>query len=337
MAFAQYLADCFATYPTKEFNDDSILTKPNAVYEWLYFADQMSSRFHGEASGASYLTYPILAFHHLFASSTSPSKESEKPDTEEPSLPFTGLSADWEAYEAQKEHTSMLSAIHASLSSIRLSQTFKNPAAIAMELSPLVNRMLSPQINPVLVSGSGYAVASVRRDSEKRLVSRAVDAMEAVGVRFEKVRVEGPTAGAGWAFRMDPPLDVVGMYATYAAPTREPVRYAVRQALSQEFEKAQMLREKAAREARMGVVNGSTPTVEEEKEVREDMRKEKKKLRRDFFGRVVEDGPVTEDDGPRKKRRVEGEKRDVWVSYNEGFSNAVRKGIGLDELMEGLI
>jgi chromosome transmission fidelity protein 18 len=299
----------------------------------------MSTRIQGEASGASYLSYPILAFHHLFASSNSSSSREDKPETEAAPLPFTGLSADWEAHEAQKEHTSMLFAIHSSITSIRLSQTFKNPAIIATELSPLVNRMLSPQINPVMVSGSGYAVASVRRDGEKKLVARAVEAMEACGVRFEKVRVEGPTAGAGWAFRMDPPLDAVGMYPTYAAPSREPVRYAVRQVLSQEWNKSRMLAEKAAREARMGVVNGSAPTIEEEKEVREELRREKKKVRKDFFGRIVEDDPITGDGGPRKKRRVQDEKKEaaVWVSYNEGFSNAVRKGIGLDELMEGLI
>jgi chromosome transmission fidelity protein 18 len=64
-----------------------------------------------------------------------------------------------------------------------------------MELIPYVLRMLSPDVKPVLVntgaSGSkSFATASVRKASEKELVKKAVEAMVATGVRFEKSRVE---------------------------------------------------------------------------------------------------------------------------------------------------
>ena len=331
------MAECFATYPTKQFNDDSCLTKPNAAYEWLWFADMLSTRVSSEVSSASYLTYPILAFHRLFASSTSSSRPHNFDTIEEPA-PFTGLGADWEAYEAKKENTSIIASIHSSITSPRISMLFKNPSIIAMELSPLANRMMSPHVNPVMVSGSGYAIASVRRDTEKRMVTRAVDAMDALGVKFEKVRVEGIAAGSGWAFRMDPPLDALGIYPTFKAPTAEPVRYAVRQVLDQEWRKLQALKDKLAAEARRGEVLGEIlpplPIQENLKPIA--------KVKRDFFGRVISELPVglvTAGDNPRKKRRIvpAEENRDVWVTYNEGFSNAVRKGIRIDELMEGLI
>lgn len=295
-----------------------------------------------EVSSASYLTYPILAFHRLFASSTSSS--SSRPDnfdpTEEVAL-FTGPSADWEAYEAKKENTSIIASIHSSIKSPRLSMLFNSPSIIAMELSPLANRMMSPHVNPVMVSGSGYAIASVRRDTEKRMVARAVDAMDALGVKFEKVRVEGIATGSGWAFRMDPPIDALGIYPTFKAPSVEPVRYAVRQVLDQEWRKLQALKDKLAAEARRGEVLGEVLPQPPPQQQQIGL-KPAAKVKRDFFGRVISELPVgleVAGDNPRKKRRVvltEG-KSDTWVTYNEGFSNAVRKGIRIDELMEGLI
>jgi chromosome transmission fidelity protein 18 len=62
------------------------------------------------------------------------------------------------------------------------------------------------------------------------------------------------------------------------------------------------------------------------------------KVVRDFFGRVVVvEKPVGETDAEEAKRvrkengEVEGK---VWVSYHEGFSNAVRKPLTLAELMK---
>lgn len=329
----------------------------------------MAPRVHSDSAASSYLTYPILAFHHLFASGTGPSaasarereqeREREQASSSSPPVPFSGLGADWEAHEAKKEHTSILTAIHASLASPRLAQTFKDPASIAMELAPLVSRMLAPQISPVMVGGSANAVASVRRDGEKKLVVRAVSAMEAVGARLEKVRVEAAqgiaTGAAGWAYRLDPPLDAVGLYPTLARGAGcggEPVRYAVRQVLDQECYKSRALRDKAAREARMGALSSVAPPYPspappaEEKEQQQVQVQTKTKPKRDFFGRPVAVAPVEGEagegkagtgEGPRKKRKVVAAARDVWVTYNEGFSNAVRKGIRLDEFMEGLI
>ncbi|KAF8249920.1 P-loop containing nucleoside triphosphate hydrolase protein [Wilcoxina mikolae CBS 423.85] len=326
--FSKLTMDCFATYPTKNFNDDSILTKPNTAYEWLFFSDIMSPRVHSEAAASSYLTYPILAFHHLFASGAGPSSANNLRDKEDDEqLPFSGAGADWEAYEAQKEHTSILNTIHSSLATPQLSQTFKNPASIAMELAPFVNRMLSPQINPVLVSGSGYAVASVRRDSEKKLVARAVNAMEAVGASFEKVRVEiapGVMAGSGWAYRMDPPLDAMGIFPTFNAKG-EAVRYAVRQVLDQEWRKLKLSKQKEAREARMGTLPSKIePSSMVEEDTKDPDVRPTKKVKRDFFGRIV----VQNDDVSGKKGKVEGK--------HEGVSKAVKKGLTLEELIAGM-
>lgn len=338
---ANILIDCFSAYPTKAFNDDRVLSKPDYAYEWLFFADIVGPKVYN-ARESSYLTYPILAFHMLFAADGAPVKEPWVTDTD-PS-PFTGVTASWDAFNAEKEHSSMITTVHRSLAGPRLSQTFKSQSSIIMELAPLVNRMLSPQITPVQLVVSGFHHAAVRRDSEKRMVARAIDVMDAVGVTFEKVRVEvapGVVVGSGWAYRMDPPLDALDLYSTLSG-TRDPPRYAVRQVLEQEWKRAQALKEKEAREKRMGALSEkwapaiSAAAAAKQKEL---PGLPKAKVKRDFFGREIVDMGDADGGGPRKKRRRAGEeeKRNVWVSFNEGFSNAVRKGIRLDELMDGLI
>lgn len=67
--------------------------------------------------------------------------------------------------------------------------------------------------------------------------------------------------------------------------------------------------------------------------------------KRDFFGRVVSEEIMplqeidsnAETDGRSKKRKKGGkDDNNVWVSFHEGFSNAVRKPITMEELLRGL-
>jgi chromosome transmission fidelity protein 18 len=130
-----------------------------------------------------------------------------------------------------------------------------------------------------------------------------------------------------------------------------PVRYAVRQVLDQEYQKNIIVRENAARQARYKAGN---PNEDAEFE----LGKRGDKLnhlqarvlgaKKDFFGRVVREEVVLaeidgnagsgggEGEGKRSKRVMGKEENKVWVSFHEGFSNAVRKPITVEELMRGL-
>jgi len=66
----------------------------------------------------------------------------------------------------------------------------------------------------------------------------------------------------------------------------------------------------------------------------------KPNVKKDFFGRIVKEVRHQDSENGKgtSKQMLEKEKDGVkiWVTYNEGFSNAVRKPITLKELMEGL-
>ncbi|KAM0171018.1 hypothetical protein ACHAPF_008497 [Botrytis cinerea] len=366
------MTDIFGEYPNQPFNDDSILSKPDAAYEWLHFHDSCSSRvFSGqEWELAGYLTQPVLAWHHLFASparhyfrsDNQPNKKWSKNDEDaEPEaepLPFTGPRADFSAFEMEKLNRSTIQELQAQLDA-KLLRSFRSCEDIAMDLLPYVVRMISPEVKPIIVGGSGETkgIASVRKDSEKRMVKRAVDVMSEIGVMFERGRLEGSDAGAKWGasewvYRMEPPLDTLVTFLT--SPIKNDatnVRYAVRQVLDQEYQKNIIVRENKARQARykLGNVDGGDEEYSFEKGKFGKGKSEKNvlgvgtgnEIKKDFFGRVLEDRVLGKNGNVGAgENRGGGEKKmpekKVWVTFHEGFSNAVRKPITIGELMRGL-
>lgn len=210
------VTDIFADYPNQPFNDDSLLTKPDTAYEWLHFHDTCSTQvFTNQAFELSpYLSQPILACHNLFSSSArhnfgrsdGPKKWDQEEEEEEP-LPFSGPRADYEAFEAQKSSMATILTLQSNLNADLL-RGFRSPEDIATDLLPYLVRMLTPEIKPIVVGGSGdqRGIASVRKESEKAMVRKAADVMGGVGVIFERGKLEGDfgSRNTQWVYRMEP-------------------------------------------------------------------------------------------------------------------------------------
>jgi chromosome transmission fidelity protein 18 len=120
-----------------------------------------------------------------------------------------------------------------------------------------------------------------------------------------------------------------------------PVRYAVRQVLDQEYRKETVRKQTEVSQLKYG----DASLGKSEKKGNSDENKENasssKSLRdgpgikRDFFGRIINEALPLKDSGdrPQKKSNAQGKERKVWVTYHEGFSNAVRKPISMAELL----
>lgn len=209
------MTECFTTYPTQIFQDDTQLSKPNAAYDWLHFHDSLAHKVYGgqEWELAPYMNTSACAFHHLFATVDKGNKtwnDEKKEEDETASHPFSGPRADFAAYEAEKENKTVLTELQSSFSAPLL-RLFSSVDNMATELIPCVNRMLAPDVKPVVIGGSGGSdsIASVRKESEKSCIQTAVRVMNGLEVKFEKVKIEiDPTAGPGgraaFAYRMEP-------------------------------------------------------------------------------------------------------------------------------------
>ncbi|KAG0649130.1 Chromosome transmission fidelity 18 [Hyphodiscus hymeniophilus] len=356
------LTDIFSEYPNQPFNDDNILSKPDSAYEWLHFHDICSSRVFSNQDFelAPYLSQPVLACHHLFSSparhyfggQNEGKKWGEEEEVEDP-LPFSGPRADYEAHEALKFNRDTIQTLQSSLNATLL-RSFRSPENIATDLLPYLVRMLTPEIKPIVVGGSGdqKGIASVRKESEKTMVKKAVDVMGEIGVIFERGKLDGDFGNRAtqWVYRMEPPLDGLVTFETalISGSAPAPVRFAVRQVLDQEYQKNIIVRENALRQARYKAGNPDDDfdfSFEDKKENKGHRAQERVLgAKKDFFGRVVQEtGPLQEVDGNKggdgRKERVKAKGKDdnkVWVSFHEGFSDAVRKPITIEELLRGL-
>ncbi len=216
-------------YPTRDFRDDSILSKPDKAYEWLHFHDALSSRVYSgqEWELAEYLSQPALAFHHLFASSaprsswtsateyshSNPQRKGQAGRDDDGTgagaeSPFSGPRADFNAREAEKENRAILSGLLSSLS-VHLARSFRSPEEVATDFLPYLVKLVTPDVKPVVVGGSGElrGTASVRTQGERDLVRRAVNVMNGVGITFQRTRVDGEIMAGRtgtWVYRMEP-------------------------------------------------------------------------------------------------------------------------------------
>lgn len=204
--------DCFAAYPLASFQDDTVLSKPNMANEWIHLHDRLSTKVYSgqEWELSPYLSQAILGFHCLFAappkSSWSGDDKRWKDDTEEEPLPFSSPRAYFEASEAYKQNKAILSGLQASFS-IPLLRAFRSSEEISSELLPNLIKILTPDVKPVVVGGSGdqKGVVSVRKESERAMVRRAVGVMSAVGVKFERMKIEGSQIRlSNFIYRMEP-------------------------------------------------------------------------------------------------------------------------------------
>lgn len=141
------------------------------------------------------------------------------------------------------------------------------------------------------------------------------------------------------------PLDNLATFETASeSGPIAPARYAIRQALDQEYQQYILRQNADARQARYKAGGGLGSVAHDDKENTELQANERNMkptaVTRDFFGRVVDEAwPVSIESqgaGPQEAKQGEIEKgMKVWVSFHEGFSNAVRKPITLEELMRG--
>jgi chromosome transmission fidelity protein 18 len=130
-------------------------------------------------------------------------------------------------------------------------------------------------------------------------------------------------------------------YLDKTSSSTAPVRYAIRQVLDQELKKEKLLANSVARHARSSIYPEDIAAADEDKENRNPVEKAKEAMakapltKRDFFGRIVNDvRPRSKGNGAIDLTKVGKDDKRVWVSFHEGFSNAVRKPITLKELMD---
>lgn len=121
-----------------------------------------------------------------------------------------------------------------------------------------------------------------------------------------------------------------------------PVRYAIRQVLEQEYRKETMKKLSQPKYGSSSRTSGELNGDDDKENAQKKAKRDALDVKRDFFGRIINEAlPVANKNGTHQsshKRKSSGQKQEhkVWVTFHEGFSNAVRKPISLNELLAEL-
>lgn len=129
----------------------------------------------------------------------------------------------------------------------------------------------------------------------------------------------------------DRPLDSLSTFETTALSGQGmllPVRYAIRQALDQEYQRYLIRKSAEARQARYEagetLDQDNTPNASAPRSgsVDEDKISKTSKAKRDFFGRIIQESGLLSSEGIRLETKAVSRpaEKKVWVSFHEGFS-----------------
>ncbi|OCH85001.1 P-loop containing nucleoside triphosphate hydrolase protein [Obba rivulosa] len=306
--------------------------------EWLSAYDIMSGEMRSEREYAlmQYLSYPLVAFYPLFQERGGPKVERPK--------------ADWENYQKTKMSEEIYKTLARGLrtASTRHMGDFRHLASngvLQLEFAPLINRIISPPIRPVN--------SQVIRPGERILLSRLVDIMVAMELRFIQEKAEDGQL----VYRLDPPIDVFVTYDGKRASDISVSRYAVRHLVAAEIDAKLISRDADSSERYKRKSNFFRKASDEGEEAQEDTEEGDAKLTErnpgsdavprkrarqaemtekvatDFFGR-----PILVPKGDSNKpvsghKTAQEQKYRVTYRFNEGNSAAVRKPVKVDAFL----
>ncbi|KAJ3517397.1 hypothetical protein NLJ89_g519 [Agrocybe chaxingu] len=207
---------CFGHYVTLRRHDANLRRHEQAT-EWLTTFDNFSSAMYseGDFSLNPYLPYTLVPFYPLFQERGGERVERNQ--------------ADWEHFQLMRSNEEVLKSLSRCLrtATIRHGGDFRHLLShpvLQTEFVPYINRIISPPLRPVN--------SQVIRPLEKALMSRLVDIMATLELRFVQERADDGQL----SYRLDPPIDVFVTYDGKRAADITVSRYAVRHLVSAEID-----------------------------------------------------------------------------------------------------
>lgn len=305
---------CFNRYLDSVYHQDDSLTKPCELSDWLDFYDRS-----GNISDATdYSSLVSLKFWLLF-SEINPRKSSK------PLIPDI-KNIEFQSMETKKVNKSIIKKfiekVPISLS-LSLGGGFENNESFGLFVLPMIYKIISPDM---VSSGSSSSLSMKQKSSlnefDQRCLEKAAQVTKAFGINLETLRDMNTNQVS---LEISPNLDSLVFFNTelndnnYESICKQ-IQLKRRwffPLLQSELDRADMFKRV------------------EKRKPEEDLDKTKKKQKMssslEFF-KGQYDGIATQIQQPKDKGDSEAHR--IWVKYNEGFSNAVRKNIGWKELWQ---
>lgn len=337
---------CFEHYPSLRTSDDG-WKRYRAAHDWLHFGQSINDKVwaHGNYELLGFMPWSFVCWHLLFANVGNSLPEYPK--------------VDYENHVKLSAFNELASQVVTALPDNVRSQF--NRQSVVTELGPFLMRILTPDLRPVN--------NQLARPEDRQILASLVAIMSSLNIRFVQDRLSDEEAASTGqsvgqlVYKLDPPLDIFTQFEGKRSKENGPSRFAVRQMVVKETEKA-ALRKLTGADANDDIstanlamavyrTNGSTTSG--------GLQDKKDKVAVDFFGRPIvktqsaPTGPLLSmsDLVPHgTKRGADGIARSgsvashlsaptreevqdikVFYRYHEGFSNAVRRPMKISALL----
>ncbi|KAJ2773589.1 Chromosome transmission fidelity protein 18, partial [Coemansia nantahalensis] len=214
---------CVENYLRMEFRDLTHTRVANLCTDWFGFYDTVDAATRRTPATAdtlaAYMDYALLAVHRTCSTQIGLSRG----DFEYPHSEF-------EAFQGRQAAASILQALLAGATCLRTRWSF-TAASAAEGLADYLLHILSPQ----LVTANKHLLKGAERDRMVRLV-KVMDA-------WQLALVQNRDADGQFVYRLEPPVDrLYGFNGRRPPRAIMPMRYPVRQLVSQELERARLAR-----------------------------------------------------------------------------------------------
>ncbi|XP_022092575.1 chromosome transmission fidelity protein 18 homolog isoform X2 [Acanthaster planci] len=329
----------FENYLEMKFKDPR-LEALNLASDWLVFYDRLGSVVARSQNYTfyRYLGYVPVVFHLLFASSS------------QPRLKYPNA-----AYENSVKQTRTQNLLTTILSEVCPSTAcFLDPRMAVTQILPLLLIILQPTFRPVNTQ--------LFNAQEKQQLKEVINTMIAYNLTYNQER---STEGQ-YNYVLDPNLDSVARFSN-TPPTKQ-MTYAAKQLIAREIALEKMRRSEATIGSKTGDTKKRTkPTSAKrdegaastkvprhlEKLQPKKVQDEPEKPTRDFFGRIIkkktpepksadatDSSSASNEPGSSQSSKAEARREQqeqlsgkVWYKFNQGFTNAVRKTVRIQDLL----
>ncbi|XP_065357892.1 chromosome transmission fidelity protein 18 homolog [Calliphora vicina] len=285
--------------------------------QWFCFSDTVQSQINHLQNYTvyPYLQYGFVIWHLMFAS-----------------LAWPKINFPTKGYEFQQKLTTQKN-IYQSLRKSFTATTvgIGQGSAVLLETVPLLKSILSPQLRSVAIQ-----LLSQKEQSD---LKHCVEVMVDLGITYTQVKsADGP-----YIFRMEPDIDTIMQFPNYPGVT---LSYFGRQLVAREVELERIHRStpKAIGPNRFAPPSKPAPKNISPKSLPNHLQRlNPKRIETTAGGKAVE--AVSKDFFGRIQRKTAAQtlaeesksdpivKSPIWYRYKEGFNNAVRKDIHMNELL----
>lgn len=313
----------FENYLNVKFKDPN-LEAVSVGQDWLLFHDTLQSRIsHSQDySFMPYLPFLSVAFHFLFSSPSKP--------------PLRYPHTDFEMFQGQQRSAHLISSLL--LEATPLVRATVTSRLLATDILPPLCEVISPSFRPV--STQLYTAV------EKQQLADLVSTMISYSLTYRQERAPD----GQYTYALDPSVDDLCRYS--GLPQKKQLTYSAKQLIAREIDVEKMRRAERKLTEKNSSVDGRSPVSSKQqqtprrgsggggKPVKSTVRelaspRIKDNTPRDFFGRrAVTSNKTRGGEGSgRGKKGVASVTHPLWFKFNEGYSNAVRRPVRVQDLL----